>query len=274
MAEFLQQNAIDVSLGLAIWLLALAIPFRRLAARPDIGWDVVAALGTTVFAMGADALLSMPVDWVMTRIDGWYALIENAAWWLVIPSYIVLADLGAYWAHRALHTRWLWSTHAWHHSAQYLYWLSGLRGSPIHILVLSAPYFLAFIIFPLPETAIVGLAILVLDASNQHYIHSNLKIPYAKQIERVLVTPRYHFVHHSAQPSIANSNYGFIFSVWDHLFHTYTDPDAVPVDDSLGLSYEISNWRLVLGLPSREPRDLTRAPIVVRSRNGKALPIE
>jgi sterol desaturase/sphingolipid hydroxylase (fatty acid hydroxylase superfamily) len=64
-----------------------------------------------------------------------------------------------------------------------------------------------------------------------------------------LVTPRFHFVHHSTNRSIANSNYGFIFSVWDRLFGTYTDPAVVPPDDSLGLGYEISSWRLVLGLP-------------------------
>ena len=74
MAEFLQETAIEIALGMAIGMLALAIPFRRLAARPDIGWDVVAALATTVFAIGATALLDVPTGWVMHRIEGWYAL--------------------------------------------------------------------------------------------------------------------------------------------------------------------------------------------------------
>jgi hypothetical protein len=65
----------------------------------------------------------------------------------------------------------------------------------------------------------------------------------------LLVTPRFHFVHHSAKQHVANSNYGFVFSAWDRIFGTYTDPGTVPRDDPLGLGYEISGWRLVLGLP-------------------------
>jgi len=247
----LEGTAIEFAFGMAIGMLALAIPFRRLAGRPQIGRDIVAALTVTVFATWATWMLDVPADLVTARIDGWYTSISDVSWWFVIPAYIILADFGAYWAHRALHTRWLWPTHAWHHSPKYLYWLSGLRGSPIHLLVLFAPYYVAFIVFPMPDAAIVSGAILVLDVSNQHYIHSNLKFPYARQLERLFVTPRFHFVHHSTRPSFANSNYGFIFSVWDRLFGTYTDPAVVPPDDSLGLGYEISSWRLVLGLPPR-----------------------
>ena len=261
MQEFLREEGIEIALGLAIMLLAFRMPFRQLASRPVVAYDIAAALAVTFFAVVAETILDVPADFVMDRIDGWYTLIEDAPWWLSIPTYIVFADLGAYWAHRALHSRWLWSTHAWHHSPKYLYWVSGLRGSPVHLLVLYSPYYLAYILIPLPETAIVGLGMLVLDASNQHYIHSNLAIPHARQIERILVTPRFHFVHHSTTQSVANSNYGFIFSIWDHVFNTYTDPDAIPPDDPLGLGYEISGWRLVLGLPPRESLKAGRSGI-------------
>jgi hypothetical protein len=36
-------------------------------------------------------------------------------------------------------------------------------------------------------------------------------------------------------------------------FGTYTDPDTVPRDDRLGLDYEATKWRLLLGLPARRP---------------------
>jgi sterol desaturase/sphingolipid hydroxylase (fatty acid hydroxylase superfamily) len=250
-AEFLEDPAIEAALGAAIGVLALALPFRALSGRPQIGWDIVAATVATIFAVLAESMLEMPAALVMARLDDWYTTIDEASWWLVIPAYIVLADLGAYWAHRALHTRWLWPTHAWHHSPKFLYWLSGLRGSPVHMLVLLAPYTLAFVVFPLPDAAAINGVLLVLNASNQHYLHSNLKLPYARQLEWLFVTPRFHFVHHSTTPSIANSNYGFLFSVWDRMFGTLTDPAAVPLDDPLGLGYEISSWRLALGLPAR-----------------------
>lgn len=250
-AELLADSAVEVALGLVIGLVALAMPFRAQSGRPQIGWDIAAAAIATIFAMLVDSMLEVPADLVMARLDNWYTTIDEASWWLVIPAYIVLADLGAYWAHRALHTRWLWPTHAWHHSPKFLYWLSGLRGSPVHMLVLLAPYTLAFVVFPLPDAAIISGAMLVLNASNQHYIHSNLKLPFARQLEWLFVTPRFHFVHHSTTPRVANSNYGFVFSVWDRMFGTLTDPATVPPDDPLGLGYEISGWRLALGLPAR-----------------------
>lgn len=268
MEEFLREEGIEIALGLAIGLLAMRMPFRQLAGRPEIGADIVAALAATFFAVVAETLLDVPADFISDQIDGWYAAIENAPTWLAVPTYIVFADFGAYWAHRALHSRWLWPTHAWHHSPKYLYWVAGLRGSPVHLVVLYVPYYLAYILIPLPESAIVGLAMLVLDASNQHYIHSNLAIPCARSVERLLVTPRFHFVHHSNRREIANSNYGFIFSIWDRLFNTYTDPDTIPRDDPLGLGYEISSWRLVLGLPPRESLNTGRPDIQASSNRS------
>jgi len=243
--------AIEYGLGVAIWLVALIVPFRRFSSRPEIAWDVSGAVSAHAFAVLAIMLLGTATDWAYAFTERWSQAIEAGPSWLAVLSYLVAADFGAYWAHRVLHTPWLWPTHAWHHSPKYLYWLSGLRGSPVHVIVLLTPYFVALMLFPLPEAAIVGGAFAVLDAGNQHLIHSNVKIPYVRQVERVLVTPRYHFVHHNSNIEIANSNYGFIFSVWDRLFGTYTDPDAVPVDADLGLSYEISNWRLLLGVPAR-----------------------
>lgn len=253
-AGVLGGTAIDVGLGIAIGLLALVLPFRHVQGRPQVGWDLVAALLVTIFVLLLETILDVPTAYAAARLGGWYEAIGEAPWWLVVPAYVVLADFGAYWAHRALHTRWLWPTHAWHHSPKYLYWLSGLRGSPIHLLVLLAPYYAVFVVLPVPEAAIAAGVVFVLDVSNQHYIHSNLRLPYARQLERLFVTPRFHFVHHSAKPHIANSNYGFIFSVWDRLFGTFTDPATVPPDDTLGLGYEVSGWRLALGLPPRASR--------------------
>ena len=257
MQEFLESTAADVLIGLTIGAIALAFPFRRSAGRLTLAWDIAAMIASLGFAVAAESLLDVSSGSVMGRMDGWYVLLAGTPTWLVVAAYIVLADLGAYWAHRALHTRWLWSTHAWHHSPTHLYWVSGARASLVHMLVLYAPYYLAFALFPLPKATAIAIAMLILDSSNQHYIHSNLKVPYAKQLEHIFVTPRFHFVHHSAKPHVANSNYGFIFSIWDRMFGTYTDPATIPLDDPLGLDYEISGWRLVLGLPP--PRDALSA---------------
>lgn len=242
---------IDIGVGLFQQGLSLLFPFRRIRARPEIGWDVIGVVCAMAFIYFAESLLAIPSDWVLgfASMDGWSSTVESWPWWLAAPLYVILADLGAYWAHRLLHTRALWATHAWHHSPRYLYWASGLRGSPIHTLLLVLPYALVYIFFPIPDIESVAVAIAILDIGNQHFIHSNIYVPFQQRLERIFVTPRFHFVHHSTIRSFTNSNYGFIFSWWDRLFGTYTDPEAVPADDPLGLDYEKSNLRLLLGLP-------------------------
>jgi sterol desaturase/sphingolipid hydroxylase (fatty acid hydroxylase superfamily) len=245
---------LDNGIGFLAWLLALALPLRHFKVRAQVLLDLFAIACVLVFSDVVSVPIGVLIDTLSERIEGWYAIVDVLPLWLLAPAYVVAADFGAYWAHRGLHSRWLWSTHAWHHSPKYLYWLSGQRASLIHVFVLLTPYFLAYMLFPVPETAIIGTAIVALDAANQHVIHSNIKLPYARRLELLFVTPRFHFVHHNARIAIANSNYGFIFSVWDRWFGTYTDPETVPLDDPLGLGYEISTWRLLLGVPKRRDR--------------------
>ena len=264
---WLLEESLSVVLGLALWALALWIPMRRFASRPELAWDVLGALATALLgALAAFAFLyaygsAMEVDWVWD----WTESIERVPPWELLLLNVVFADFAGYWAHRALHTRWLWNSHAWHHSPKVLYWLSGLRASPGHVAVLYAPAALVFVCFPTPETGAVALASILIDVINQHFIHSNIRVPWAKPLERIFVTPRFHFVHHSTTIARSNSNYGFLFSFWDRLFGTYTDPDTVPENDPLGLGYEIGKGRLLLGLPP--PRE----PAGIRAEQGETV---
>ena len=52
----------------------------------------------------------------------------------------------------------LWKTHEFHHSAAKLWWLSGIRGSFIHILLNQFPY-LWFALFALPPEVMFVVAI-------------------------------------------------------------------------------------------------------------------
>lgn len=250
---------VSVSIALGIWMLALMAPFRRVHARPDLRWDALALVAATVFGIVAASLLGWLSEpaLALARIKQWHGYVTALPIWVLLGVNFIVADFAAYWAHRALHHRLLWPTHAWHHSPQHLWWASGLRGSLPHNVVLLAPYYAVFILFPAPETGVAGTIVAILNVANQHYIHSNLRWPWARQLERLLVTPRFHFVHHSTTLARTDSNYGFIFSTWDRMFGTYTDPDSVPADDPLGLDYDADPWRLMLGIPARRKADLS-----------------
>ncbi|MDP6727285.1 MAG: sterol desaturase family protein, partial [Candidatus Marinimicrobia bacterium] len=57
-----------------------------------------------------------------------------------------------------------------------------------------------------------------------HFSHANIKMPLAvdKAFSYIIVTPHFHKVHHHFAQPYTDSNYGNIFSIWDHLFRTAT----------------------------------------------------
>jgi len=246
-------SGVNLAVGIALFGVALLIPFRRQYARPEVTRDLLAVAATFAFALGAEYMLGAGLEWTagFPLMERWFDTLNHWPLWVLVAGNLVVSDLIAYWAHRMLHTSVLWHTHAWHHASKYLYWASGLRGSPIHVLMLAAPSYLIYYLFPSPETGMASAILVISDILTQHITHSNIRVPFAKQVEWAFVTPRFHFVHHSADVKRGNSNYGFTFTWWDHLFGTYTDPETAPVDDRLGLTYETTNLRLILGLPPR-----------------------
>lgn len=59
------------------------------------------------------------------------------------------------------------------------------------------------------------------DASNQ-FQHSNMKLPFRfeKILNKLLVTPRMHGIHHSMKKRTTDSNFSIIFSFWDRIHNT------------------------------------------------------
>jgi len=141
----------------------------------------------------------------------------------VLTLYLV-ADFGSYWMHRLMHTRHVWRFHRWHHSSTRLYWLSGVRATIPQQILFNLPFAVAV---PLIAGAPlwVYLAIVAEGVVRNHWMHMNVSWR-SNWLERVLVTPRYHHIHHSSDAVQHNGNYGSLFTIWDRLFGTYLDPDV------------------------------------------------
>lgn len=164
-----------------------------------------------------------------------------------IGIYLLISDLGYYWAHRLMHTKPLWRTHQWHHSPNYMYWLAGCRATIPHQLLVTAPYVLAApILYPAPWwvfTALGILSYLVVD-----WMHLNVNWG-GTVLEWVSVTPRYHHVHHSSNPRHYNFNLGNMFTFWDRLFGTYVDPETLNRKEiSFGIDDSPGPVRLIAGV--------------------------
>jgi sterol desaturase/sphingolipid hydroxylase (fatty acid hydroxylase superfamily) len=241
--------------GLAHQILSRMAPFRRQSAPREIRLDVLGLILFVLLAVTYDATVKGPLTtwWTsVPAIDGWYAFVEQWPPLLILVVSLVFADFLVYWTHRALHSDLLWHTHAFHHSSKHVWWLSGLRSSPVHAVLTALPDTLAFLLFP-PATEETLLALVLFQFCNQHWIHSNIRFPFERILEKLFVTPRVHFVHHSADVRFTNTNYGFVFTLWDRMFGTFTDPASVSPDEQLGLDYENTPLRMVLGLPPPRP---------------------
>nr|RNJ65944.1 MAG: sterol desaturase family protein [Leptolyngbya sp. IPPAS B-1204] len=129
-----------------------------------------------------------------------------------------------YWYHRATHrVRWLWATHAVHHSAEHLNlsaayrlgwtgWLSG------NILFFIPLIWLGFH----PLSVLTGLS---LNLLYQFWIHTEL-IPKLGPLEWFLNTPSHHRVHHASNQEYIDRNYGGVLIVFDRWFGTFAEEQS------------------------------------------------
>lgn len=215
-------------------IVTLAIEVRRGRSWRDLGLRslVTDGLYVAVYVGGVYALLvSGPID------RGLGALVDGFAPWLrldlstVLPAalhvavFYLVIDLVGYWVHRLQHaSRLLWSFHEIHHSQERLSVLTNFRFHFVDTLVAGLARFVpALLITPREFWIPAGTAVLVF----QLLAHSGRDWSLGP-LGRVLVSPRFHGVHHSRAPVHLDRNFGMIFSFWDRLFGTeYRGSQAV-----------------------------------------------
>jgi sterol desaturase/sphingolipid hydroxylase (fatty acid hydroxylase superfamily) len=146
--------------------------------------------------------------------------------WVILLLFVGL-EFCYYWHHRASHrVRWIWATHAVHHSVRYfnlsasyrLGWTGWLSGSIFFYLPLC------WLGFP-PMAVMIGLT---LNLLYQFWIHTEL-IPKLGIVDLFLNTPSNHRVHHAANSQYIDKNYGGVTMVFDRLFGTYEPEQAPPI---------------------------------------------
>ena len=216
---------------------AYCVPYREVLPR-----DILVALGCGVFIVPAADYFD---SWILSPP----ALPQSVLAWplpLRILIYLVVADFGAYWVHRLLHTRPLWPAHKWHHAPTYLYWLAGVRTSVIQMTLFNLPYIAAGALLVLSPRW-VFYAILLKNTLTNDFMHLNVWWG-SRWLEWIIVTPRYHHIHHSDHPEHYNSNLAVLFPIWDHLFGTYFDPEKVGKNLTFGIGENVHPARLVVGV--------------------------
>jgi sterol desaturase/sphingolipid hydroxylase (fatty acid hydroxylase superfamily) len=142
-------------------------------------------------------------------------------------------DFANYWVHRFYH-RWdvIWPLHAVHHSAEVMTPVTTYRQHPLGMVLTT-----------LVQSAIVGLIQGVLLGSlgpgtevamiagiNAFFVlanaglaalhHSHVWLSYGPLVERILISPAQHQIHHSQDPAHFDKNFGNSLALWDWMFCT------------------------------------------------------
>src|SRR5205807_1160819 len=105
----------------------------------------------------------------------------------------------------------------------------------------------------------------VVFQANTLFHHSNVRLPirFERLLNKVLVTPRMHGIHHSQIQRETNSNFGVVFWWWDKLHRTVglNIPQSEIEVGIAGYSAPDDNrlWH-ALTLPFRKQRDYWRRP--------------
>lgn len=219
------EQAIDFVGGpAAIWILAGvyfgSVILERLWAlrnNPDYNnkdalCSIALNLIASVFGLVIGFLVPLALYvWVFEQ----FRLVDGLTLWLAIPLAFLIHELAYYWEHRTAHrVGLLWAIHAIHHSSNEFNHTTAARGFFFDPKVK--------VLFTLPAALIgidpvVFIAVTVLTNAYGIWNHASW-VPRLGWIDRVLMTPKMHKVHHANQPQYIDTNYSQVTLVFDYVF--------------------------------------------------------
>jgi len=156
--------------------------------------------------------------------DQWHFFAIENEWyvWLIL---LLATDLVWYWYHRLGHeVNILWAAHIVHHHSEEFNYTAAMRITVFQALVRTCFWsILPLIGFP-PQMVI---PVLLFHGIYSFFTHTRL-IGRLGIIEKILITPSHHRVHHASDEKYLDKNYGDIFVFWDKLFGTFKEEEEEP----------------------------------------------
>lgn len=202
-------------------------------------------------------LVLLPLGWAY-QFRIFEIAMDSALPWLAL---LLGVEAAYYLHHRAMHrVRLFWAVHSVHHSATRLNLSAAIRIGWFGPVTGGVLFYLPLVLIGFPPIAV--LAMLGLNLFYQLFLHTAWT-PSLGPLEWVLNTPRHHHVHHAANPSCIDRNFGGMLILFDRLLGTFAPtPRDEPLrfgSDGSGrparnpLAVNLREWAGILG-------DLRRAP--------------
>jgi len=222
-ATMLENWLSGLKLGLLAFVIFMPVEYllalrQQKAIRPGILTDI-AFLLFNAWPVAAGLL----VFWVFGVLASmWitpapvHQFIGDLPYWLQLLLIFLLADLGIYWSHRALHTYpALWRIHAVHHSVEDLDWLAAIHQHPLDLIFMKGTSLLPVLALGFSEEAI-GTYVLV-AYWHAYLVHANVRLNFGP-LRHIVVSPEFHHWHHSSEREARDRNYAAHFAFIDLIF--------------------------------------------------------
>lgn len=202
----------------------------RRAVRTDVLYTVLHRLGVVpvafffLLAPVLDGLKGQLSLWGLQPLnleDAWPSLAQAPL--AAFCVYLLVLDFAEYWRHRLQHRfEWWWALHALHHSQRQLSFWSDNRNHLLDDLIGSLWVAAIALAIGVPP----GQFVLIIVATRmiESLSHANVRLSFGRVGERVLVSPRFHRLHHAIgeghEGPKRGVNFAVLFPIWDMLFGT------------------------------------------------------
>ena len=180
------------------------------------------------------ALTTAIFFWLHEVFESRPALGGHTPLWLVMSAFtatlFLLDDATRYLVHRLLHrVPVLWAFHSVHHTAETLTPLTVYRTHPVEGVLFSvqrtgcqAVVIAGFVFFFGNNVSLVSVLganvfLFAFNVFGANLRHSHVPITYGSRIERWLISPLQHQLHHSRAHRHHDCNFGAVLALWDNL---------------------------------------------------------
>ncbi|MFN8249126.1 MAG: sterol desaturase family protein [Ferruginibacter sp.] len=201
--------------------------------------DMISSLSSGVTNVTKDVLgLAIAVisyEWLVSKL----ALTHTPTNWLTYLIVFIVLDFAGYTVHALDHkVNFFWNSHIIHHSSEEFNLACALRQSISVFVRLFAILLLPAALLGIDPKVIAIVAPLHLFAQFWYHTQHINKMGF---LEKIIVTPSHHRVHHALNKEYIDKNYGQIFIFWDKLFGTFQEelPDVKPV---YGITRPVQTW--------------------------------
>ena len=241
--EMLLLGALEV-----VALAAVLVPLQRLMPlerpdhavspgsdqRADVIYTLIHRLGLVPLAM------FFALRPLFDGLQAWLRMHGFATWdletWLpgladhpvaAFLVYLLVIDLVQYWIHRWQHRwDWWWALHALHHSQRRMTFWTDDRTHLLDDLITHA--ILASVALAIGVAPAQYAAIAIGTRTLESLSHANVRLWFGPLGERLLVSPRFHRLHHAigighesgGAKTLGGHNFGVLLPWWDMLFGT------------------------------------------------------